>query len=588
VWNGVSWVRSYQDSRDSLRIKTITSNTYTIGVNDLNGVLLRFTSNDPVNVLIPNVTSIPINSSLMISQEGNGVIILLGLDGVSVLSPETIFSNKKHGKVTLIKTGSNVWELEGNLKENPEYLIAANRSVVTRGTTVLFSIEAEDAELETLFWTVETVSGEIKDSDFLSPSNAVTVGGQVLVTNEVGALSISIAESDDFIEEISFKVNLRLGSNIGPIVASSQVITIPENYFIGVGDLSTGIATSNGLWVVGLNDEGQLGLGNIEDVFYASLVDSTVKIKYFSSSELCSAIIKEDGTLWTSGDNEDGQLGLGDTTPRDIFTQVGTDTDWKSVSCGTWHMVAQKNDGSLWAWGAEWTSALGLGVLTENVLTPSRIGDDTDWKEYLTGGWQTVAIKNNGTLWAWGSPWSGATGQGDTTTYIYVPTQVGTSTNWRSLAKQDCWETIAAIQNDGSLWMWGANWFGNCGTGDDVDVTVPTLIDQGPWKMICATESNTIGIKEDGSLWGWGDNRLAQLGLGYTNNDPVFALTRIGPENNWSRLRTSWYTVTSIKKDGTLWTWGECFGTPLSYLTDIILYPVEFTIPDFLPTKTEL
>ena len=95
VWNGVSWVRSYQDSRDSLRIKTITSNTYTIGVNDLNGVLLRFTSNDPVNVLIPNITTIPINSSLMISQEGNGVIILLGLDGVSVLSPETIFSNKQ-------------------------------------------------------------------------------------------------------------------------------------------------------------------------------------------------------------------------------------------------------------------------------------------------------------------------------------------------------------------------------------------------------------------------------------------------------------------------------------------------------------
>ncbi len=70
-----------------------------------------------------------------------------------------------------------------------------------------------------------------------------------------------------------------------------------------------------------------------------------------------AAAIKTDGSLWIWGANREGQLGNGSTsTPWDQLTplRVGTDADWKNVLIGVdLHILAIKTNGSLWAWGQQ-------------------------------------------------------------------------------------------------------------------------------------------------------------------------------------------------------------------------------------------
>ena len=91
-----------------------------------------------------------------------------------------------------------------------------------------------------------------------------------------------------------------------------------------------------------------------------------------------SLILKNDGTLWGCGYNGYGQLGLGDTTNRTTFTQVTTNgDDVKSIYCGGYHTLILKNDGTLWGCGYNQYGQLGLGD-TNSKSTFTEITTNTD------------------------------------------------------------------------------------------------------------------------------------------------------------------------------------------------------------------
>ena len=85
--------------------------------------------------------------------------------------------------------------------------------------------------------------------------------------------------------------------------------------------------------------------------------------------------LKQDGTLWAWGENSYGQLGVGDTTDRSSPTQVGSAHDWAAIAPGgadSYHTLALKKDGTLWAWGFNRFGQLGLGD-TSDRLTPTQV-----------------------------------------------------------------------------------------------------------------------------------------------------------------------------------------------------------------------
>jgi alpha-tubulin suppressor-like RCC1 family protein len=97
--------------------------------------------------------------------------------------------------------------------------------------------------------------------------------------------------------------------------------------------------------------------------------------------------------------------------------------------------MAIKSNGSLWAWGSNNWGELGLDNTTLK-SSPVQVGSDTDWADVRCGAYHTMAIKNDGTLWVWGKNDHGQLGL-DNMDHKSSPVQVGSNTDWGNVACGD-------------------------------------------------------------------------------------------------------------------------------------------------------
>ncbi|HRI80641.1 MAG TPA: hypothetical protein PLR06_14010, partial [Cyclobacteriaceae bacterium] len=74
-----------------------------------------------------------------------------------------------------------------------------------------------------------------------------------------------------------------------------------------------------------------------------------------------------------------------------------------------------------------------------------------------------------------------------------------------------------AVKTDGTLWAWGANGNGQLGDGTTVDKSAPASIGSG-YVKVAAGLNRSFALKSDGTLWAWGENGIGQLGDGTTEN----------------------------------------------------------------------
>lgn len=167
--------------------------------------------------------------------------------------------------------------------------------------------------------------------------------------------------------------------------------------------------------------------------------------------------IASNGTLWGWGKNTNGELGDGTILLKNSPVQIGTANNWKEVACsmdGIYSFtLAVKTDGTLWAWGSNTYGQLGDGTQI-NKNYPIQVGTDTDWETVAAGLSHSLAIKQNGTLWGWGS----ATRKGLTAAYVgsvLQPVQLGTSTDWRQVSAHD--RVSVAVKTNNTVWGWGYN-----------------------------------------------------------------------------------------------------------------------------------
>ena len=332
---------------------------------------------------------------------------------------------------------------------------------------------------------------------------------------------------------------------------------------------------------------------------------------FYSSS---GAVIKENGTLWTWGFNDQGNLGLNDRVHRSSPVQVGSGTNWKKVSTTSYSTVATKTDGTLWAWGINSGGQLAQNTTTIPRSSPIQIGSNTNWDAPFLGSVDQQALfctKTDNTLWSWGYGTSGETGNGVGTSSspVQVPNDSWNISNISTLSTYSfVGDVKILIKNDGTLWTWGQNNEGQLGFNDRVYRSSPVQVGTGTnWSSIATSSDSCLAVTSDGKLWGWGINNNGQLGFndrtnrsspvqvgsGTTwskvfgtskNNGGFFILTtsgtlwavgrnngglglgdtvnrsspvQVGTNTNWKSVHGGNFHSMATKTDGTLWAWGS-------------------------------
>ena len=319
---------------------------------------------------------------------------------------------------------------------------------------------------------------------------------------------------------------------VGTLTTWSEVAT--EGFYV-----AHAISSNGSLWTWGSgNVYGEIGLnGSPTGAATPVQIGALTNWSKISTTGISVISLKTDGTIWTWGQNGNGELGLGDRTHRSSPTQVGSLTNWSKVyaagpaTSASGNMLAVKTDGTLWAWGVNTSGQLGLGDTTSR-SSPVQVGALTNWKEVSGGNGFSIAIKTDGTLWAWGSGGFGSLGLGNTTS-VSSPVQVGSLTDWNKISSYK-YHTLA-IKTDGTMWSWGYNFYGSLGLGDRVHRSSPVQVGAlTNWKEISTGEDTSAAIKTDGTLWTWGDNTRGVLGLGDTTgrSSPV----QVGSLTNWIRI----------------------------------------------------
>ena len=199
---------------------------------------------------------------------------------------------------------------------------------------------------------------------------------------------------------------------------------------------------------------------------------------------------------------------------------IGGFTNWCQVSAPggpTETILAVRTNGTLWAWGGGYCGRLGDNTTVNKSSPVSVIGGFTDWCQ-VSGGYQSLALRQNGTIWAWGRNETGALGDNTTDNKSSPVSVVGGYTDWCQVSAGT--QQSVAIRTNGSAWSWGQNCFGQLGTNSTTDKSSPVSLVGGftDWCQVSSGAQQSFGLRTNGTAWSWGRAIYGGLGDNTTAN----------------------------------------------------------------------
>ncbi len=243
------------------------------------------------------------------------------------------------------------------------------------------------------------------------------------------------------------------------------------------------------------------------------------------------------GSVVTWGANVFGQLGDGSSM---AFTKVNTSgvlagKKILKTAAGYMHVIALADDGNLYAWGYNTYGQLGNGLTTSSeapvAVTMTGALSGKTITAVAASYFASFALASDGTVYSWGYNTYGGLGNGNFTS-SYVPVAVSTSgvlSGKTITAIAASLYSAYALADDGKVYSWGYNSYGQLGNGNTNNSNTPVAVSTSgvlSGKTLtaiasCSTGYHCLAMDSDGKLYAWGWGTVGQLGNGATANSNV-------------------------------------------------------------------
>jgi alpha-tubulin suppressor-like RCC1 family protein len=262
------------------------------------------------------------------------------------------------------------------------------------------------------------------------------------------------------------------------------------------------------------------------------------------------------GIAWSWGESAAGELGDGTVSDRSSpVSVVGGFTNWCQVSAGCEHSLAVRQNGSAWAWGRGGFGRLGNGFTGNQSSPVSVVGGFTDWCQVAAGWCHSLGVRTNGTAWGWGENSFGQLADNSVVSRCSPVSVVGGFTDWCQLSTGR-YHSLA-VRRNGSAWAWGGAAEGKLGDNSLVDRSSPVSVVGGftDWCHVSVGEKHSLAVRQNGTAWAWGYGLAGRLGDNTTTNrsSPVSV---VGGFTDWCQVSAGSSHSLGVRQNGTAWAWG--------------------------------
>ena len=414
-------------------------------------------------------------------------------------------------------------------------------------------------------------NGQLGNNTNTQENSPITmIGVSNAKTLAAGASHSVILENDGTVWTVGHNYLGELG--IGTTVDQHEAVQVPNvsGILAIAARADRTLMYTNVGTILGVGDDFYSGLGdgNIGYQLSPTTVSAFTGVTSVSSADdgYHSLVVKSDGTIWAAGYNNDGQLGNNNLVNSNTFAQVTTSSGYltgiTAAAAGAYHSLALASNNTVWGWGYEAYGQVGNGVATSYVLQPAQVVNSSGTLTGITfvsaGEYHSLALRNDGTVWAWGYNAFGQLGNNTTTNSnkaVEVLNSSGTPlSNIVAIAAGE--NHSLAVDSSGNLWAWGYNAEGQLGDGTTTNHLEAEQINLSGTTVtqVAGGGFYSLAITSTGTVLAWGANSYGELGDGTTTN----RLTPVAVQNLTSvaSISAGQYHSLATETNGTVWTWG--------------------------------